>query len=141
MQLVNPYTGSSGTIFLGSATTDKTLLEITGGEIENTADGTAVCNRSFGTVSISGGRVSAKEGIAMLVTALANADVSGCRQSSFTDVKSDAYYMGYIEWASKNSIVNGTGNRKFSPDQSINREPVTGKKDIGGTTYLLTSTV
>lgn len=61
----------------------------------------------------------------MFVTALgrlANADVSGYKQSSFTDVKSDAYYMGYIEWASNNSIVNGTGNGTFAPDQSITRE-------------------
>ncbi len=61
----------------------------------------------------------------MFITALgrlANADVSGYKQSSFTDVKSDAYYMGYIEWASKNTIVNGTDNGKFAPDQSITRE-------------------
>ena len=37
-------------------------------------------------------------------------------------MKIDAYYMNYIEWASKNSIVNGTGNGKFAPDQSISRE-------------------
>jgi len=53
---------------------------------------------------------------------LANADVSSYKESSFTDVKSDAYYMGYIEWASKNSIVNGTSNGKFAPDLSITRE-------------------
>lgn len=61
----------------------------------------------------------------MFVTALgrlANADVSGYTKSSFTDVKGDAYYMGYIEWASKNNIVNGTGNNKFAQDQSITRE-------------------
>lgn len=61
----------------------------------------------------------------MFVTALgrlANADVSGYTKSSFTDVKNNAYYMGYIEWASKNSIVNGTENGKFAPDQSITRE-------------------
>lgn len=61
----------------------------------------------------------------MFVTALgrlANADVSTFKQSSFSDVKNDAYYMGYIEWASKNSIVNGVGNKKFAPDQSITRE-------------------
>jgi hypothetical protein len=61
----------------------------------------------------------------MFVTALgrlANADVSGYTKSSFTDVKSDAYYMGYIEWASKNNIVNGVGNGRFAPDQSITRE-------------------
>ena len=61
----------------------------------------------------------------MFVTALgrlANADVSGYKKSSFTDVKSDAYYMGYIEWANKNNIVKGIGDGKFAPDQSITRD-------------------
>jgi hypothetical protein len=61
----------------------------------------------------------------MFVTALgrlANADVSSYTKSSFTDVKSYDYYMGYIEWASKNSIVSGNGSGKFAPDQSITRE-------------------
>ena len=53
---------------------------------------------------------------------LASADVSGYAKSSFSDVKSDAYYMGYIEWASKNNIVNGVGNGRFAPNQSITRE-------------------
>ena len=53
---------------------------------------------------------------------LTNADVTTCKQLSFTDVKRDAYYMGYIEWAFKNNIVNGVGNGKFAPDQSITRE-------------------
>lgn len=61
----------------------------------------------------------------MFVTALgrlANVDVRNYKESSFTDVKKDAYYMGYIEWASKNNIVSGTGDGKFAPDQSITRE-------------------
>lgn len=61
----------------------------------------------------------------MFITALgrlANVDVSSYNKSNFTDVKIDAYYMNYIEWASKNSIVTGTGNGKFAPDQSISRE-------------------
>lgn len=53
---------------------------------------------------------------------LANADASGYKQSSFIDVKSDAYYTNYIEWASNNSIAKGTGNGQFAPDQSITRE-------------------
>ena len=53
---------------------------------------------------------------------LANADVSGYKKSSFTDVKNDAYYMVYIEWASKNNIVKGIGDGKFASDQSITRE-------------------
>lgn len=61
----------------------------------------------------------------MFVTALgrlANVDVSNYIKSSFTDVKSDADYIGYIEWASKNSILNGVSNNKFALDQSITRE-------------------
>lgn len=61
----------------------------------------------------------------MFVTALgrlAQADVSAYQQSSFSDVKEDAYSMGYIEWANKNSIVNGIGNGKFAPNQAITRE-------------------
>ena len=61
----------------------------------------------------------------MFVTALgrlANADVSGYKKSSFPDVKADAYYMGYIEWASKNGIVSGGTDGNFHPDASITRE-------------------
>ncbi len=53
---------------------------------------------------------------------LANADVDSYNESSFNDVKSDAYYMGYIEWASKNNIVKGIGNGNFAPEQAITRE-------------------
>lgn len=53
---------------------------------------------------------------------LANADVSGYTASSFADVKSDAYYMGYIEWARESGIVNGVGDNHFAPDQFVNRE-------------------
>lgn len=61
----------------------------------------------------------------MFVTALgrlANADVSSYKKSSFPDVKADSYYMGYIEWASKNGIVSGGSDGKFNPDASITRE-------------------
>lgn len=43
----------------------------------------------------------------------------------YTDVKDDAYYMGYIEWASENGIVKGIGDKKFPPDQAITREELT----------------
>ncbi|WRS27878.1 S-layer homology domain-containing protein [Oscillospiraceae bacterium MB08-C2-2] len=61
----------------------------------------------------------------MFVTALgrlANADIRAYKQSSFTDVKADAYYMGYIEWASKNNILVGTEGGKFDPDGLVTRE-------------------
>ena len=44
------------------------------------------------------------------------------KQSSFTDVKSDAYYMGYIEWGVKNNIFVGIGGGKFDPDGLVTRE-------------------
>lgn len=53
---------------------------------------------------------------------LANADVSGYKKSSFPDVKADSYYMGYIEWANKNGIVNGGTDGKFNPDSPVTRE-------------------
>ena len=61
----------------------------------------------------------------MFVTALgrlANADTSAYKQSSFIDVKADAYYMGYIEWGVKNSILVGIGGGKFGPDGLVTRE-------------------
>ena len=61
----------------------------------------------------------------MFVTALgrlANADISAYKQSSFTDVKADAYYMGYIEWGVKNNILVGIGGGKFNPDGLVTRE-------------------
>ena len=61
----------------------------------------------------------------MFVTALgrlANADISSYKQSSFTDVKADDYYMGYIEWSVKNNILDGIGGGKFDPDGLVTRE-------------------
>ena len=61
----------------------------------------------------------------MFVTALgrlADADVSGYTTSSFTDVKANAYYMGYIEWGVKNNILVGIGGGKFDPDGLVTRE-------------------
>ena len=61
----------------------------------------------------------------MFVTALgrlANADISTYKKSSFTDVKADAYYMGYIEWGVKNNILVGIGGGKFDPDGLVTRE-------------------
>lgn len=53
---------------------------------------------------------------------LANANVSSFQESSFTDVKNDLYYMSFIEWANRNGIVKGIGDKKFAPDQAITRE-------------------
>ncbi len=61
----------------------------------------------------------------MFVTALgrlANADTGTYKQSSFTDVEADAYYMGYIEWGVKNNILVGIGGGKFNPNGLVTRE-------------------
>ena len=63
----------------------------------------------------------------MLVTALgrlAGVDVSDYKTVSFTDVAADKYYAPYIEWAYKNGIVSGIGNRQFAPDRAITREEI-----------------
>lgn len=41
---------------------------------------------------------------------------------SFTDVKADAYYAAYVEWAAKKNIAGGTGEGLFSPDAPVTRE-------------------
>jgi len=63
----------------------------------------------------------------MLVTALgrlANVDTKAYTTNSFTDVKADSTFRPYIEWAYKNSIVQGTGNGKFEPNRAITREEI-----------------
>ncbi|MEG0273097.1 MAG: S-layer homology domain-containing protein [Hydrogenoanaerobacterium sp.] len=61
----------------------------------------------------------------MFVTALgrlAGADVSGYKKSSFADIKSTDYFIGYVEWASKNGIVEGTSATTFAPNAAISRQ-------------------
>ena len=64
----------------------------------------------------------------MLVTVLGRlwgVDINEDYQSTFADVNNDAYYGKYVSWAAQNSIVSGTGNNMFSPDQPIKREELT----------------
>ena len=63
----------------------------------------------------------------MLVTALgrlAGVDVKSYTTNSFTDVKADSAFRPYIEWAYKNGVVQGIGNKQFAPDQAITREEI-----------------
>ncbi len=41
--------------------------------------------------------------------------------NSFTDVASDSYYAKAVAWAVENGITNGTGDDKFSPDETCTR--------------------
>lgn len=47
-------------------------------------------------------------------------DVTGT--PAFTDVAETAYYAPFVAWASTNGIVQGVGEGKFAPDQSVTRE-------------------
>ncbi|TCM99098.1 calcineurin-like phosphoesterase family protein [Paenibacillus sp. BK033] len=57
-----------------------------------------------------------------LIAGAAGADVSGFTNSSFADVRPDAWYSPYVEWAKKNSIVLGVKPNVFAPNEKISRE-------------------
>lgn len=63
----------------------------------------------------------------MFVTALGrlagiNSDIY--KTGKFTDVKADAYYAPYVNWAAQTGIVEGVTAITFAPDTNINREQV-----------------
>ena len=61
----------------------------------------------------------------MFVTALgrlAGVNPTDYQASMFTDVKEDAYYAPYVNWAAKTGVVSGTTDTTFAPDTNINRE-------------------
>ena len=61
----------------------------------------------------------------MFVTALgrlAGINPADYQTRKFTDVKADAYYAPYVNWAASKGIVSGTTSSTFAPDSSITRE-------------------
>ncbi|MEH2933922.1 S-layer homology domain-containing protein [Acutalibacter sp. JLR.KK004] len=46
------------------------------------------------------------------------------RENPFTDIRSGDYFYPYTLWAVDNGITGGTGNGKFSPRDSVNREQI-----------------
>ena len=61
----------------------------------------------------------------MFVTALgrlAGINPDSYKTGKFTDVKADAYYAPYVNWAAQNGIVEGVTATTFAPDSNINRE-------------------
>jgi hypothetical protein len=42
--------------------------------------------------------------------------------NKFTDADYNAYYGNYVDWAARNSIIDGVGGGKFEPDRMITRE-------------------
>ena len=61
----------------------------------------------------------------MFVTALgrlAGINPVDYQTRKFTDVKADAYYAPYVNWAAKTGIADGTTSTTFAPDSNITRE-------------------
>ena len=61
----------------------------------------------------------------MFVTALgrlAGINPDSYKTGKFTDVKADAYYAPYVNWAAQNGIMEGVTATTFAPDTNIKRE-------------------
>lgn len=61
----------------------------------------------------------------MFVTALgrlAGIDPAGYKTGKFTDVKAEAYYAPYVNWAAEKGIVSGTTATTFTPDNAVTRQ-------------------
>ena len=61
----------------------------------------------------------------MFVTALgrlAGINPDSYKTGKFTDVKANAYYASYVNWAAQTGIVGGVTATTFAPDTNINRE-------------------
>ena len=61
----------------------------------------------------------------MFVTALgrlAGINPADYQTGTFTDVKADAYYAPYVNWAASKGIVSGTTSTTFAPGSQISRE-------------------
>ena len=61
----------------------------------------------------------------MFVTVLgkmARMDPGSYSGTAFADVPEDRYYAPYVNWAAENQFVAGTGDQKFSPEESVTRE-------------------
>lgn len=63
----------------------------------------------------------------MFVTALgklAGIDTNSYKTDRFADIKADAYYASYVNWAVEKGIVNGTTATTFSPDKTVTRQEI-----------------
>lgn len=83
----------------------------------------AVCRGLFNGVSAHRFRPDYTMTRAMLVTVLwryAGSPKEGT--NTFTDVKAGQWYTDAVAWAAKNKVVDGVGNQRFAPDDTITRE-------------------
>lgn len=70
------------------------------------------------------GKVTRAEFAKILATASMENIDNYIGDSGFNDVATTAWYCRYINWASQNEIVNGTGNGLFSPNAPITRQEI-----------------
>ena len=57
-----------------------------------------------------------------IIAGLVHAEVSGKQAHQFSDVEPTDWFAPYVAWGLENGIVNGTGEKAFSPEAPITRE-------------------
>lgn len=71
---------------------------------------------------VPGGTLTREQFVVMLARS-SGADVSGCKGSSFNDVKAGQWYAPYIEWAARKGYVKGIGDgSSFGVGRNITRQ-------------------
>lgn len=61
---------------------------------------------------------------ATVISRISGAEVDNTVTSEFTDVKSNQWYTGAIEWGVENELLNGYGNGLFGTNDSITRQDI-----------------
>ena len=69
-----------------------------------------------------GGKCTRAQVVTFLYRLAGSPEVSG--KCSFTDVPATAFYYYAVNWAVANGITNGTGNGRFSPNDTCTRAQV-----------------
>lgn len=108
-----------------SAASVQNFSDVASGQWYYTAVDYAINEGLFSGTSSSTFSPNAPMTRGMFVKVLGNqagVDPAEYPSSSFSDVRPGAWYAPCVEWAVRNEIVNGTGNGRFSPDQSVTRE-------------------
>ena len=68
------------------------------------------------------GTINRAQMVTMLWRAMGQSAVGSA--ANFTDVPADSYYAQAVAWAVENGITTGTGNGKFSPDNTCTRAQI-----------------
>lgn len=108
-----------------SAATVSDFTDVKAGSWYYTAVDYAASNGLFSGTSLTTFSPDAAVTRGMFVTVLgkrSGVDTRNYLNNRFSDVRQNAYYAPYIEWAATYNIVSGTGGGKFSPEAKITRE-------------------